>query len=117
MKAVINVCYGGFGGVSLTFVERAKELGWKTTDYNEEGNYTNPKAQIILRKKYDEARLIEQNVSRTDHILVKLVEELGEKANGDCSEYKVVELPDDIDYEVEEYDGNEWISETHRTWR
>jgi hypothetical protein len=28
----------------------------------------------------------------------------------------VVQLPADVDWIVEEYDGQEWIAERHRTW-
>lgn len=53
---------------------------------------------------------------RTDPILVKVVETLKEKANGDCAQLKIVEIPDDVDFVIEEYDGNEWVAEKHRTW-
>ena len=32
------------------------------------------------------------------------------------SDLKVVEIPDDVEWEIEEYDGNEWVSEVHRCW-
>jgi hypothetical protein len=56
-------------------------------------------------------------ISRDDPILVHLVEELMEDANGPYSELKVVEIPDGVDWYVEEYDGIEWVAEVHRTWR
>lgn len=31
-------------------------------------------------------------------------------------EYKVVEIPSDVDWTIEEYDGSETIVEKHRTW-
>ncbi len=30
---------------------------------------------------------------------------------------QIVEIPDDVDWEVMEYDGMEHIAEKHRTWR
>jgi hypothetical protein len=36
--------------------------------------------------------------------------------NGDFAELKVVEIPDDVQWQIEEYDGKEWIAEKHRTW-
>ena len=52
-----------------------------------------------------------------DHpLLVKVVEELGKKANGQHADLEVVEIPDDIEYEIDEYDGIETIREKHRTW-
>jgi hypothetical protein len=44
------------------------------------------------------------------------VEELGDKASGQFAELVVVEIPDGVDYEIDEYDGNEHIAEKHRTW-
>jgi hypothetical protein len=44
------------------------------------------------------------------------VEQLGNAANGDFAELKVVEIPDDVEWIIQEYDGDEWISEKHRTW-
>lgn len=54
--------------------------------------------------------------ARSDPLIVRVVEELGDKANGGCSELAVVEIPDGIDYEISEYDGQEHIAEKHRTW-
>jgi hypothetical protein len=45
-----------------------------------------------------------------------VVLELGEAANGRCAELKVVEIPDDVEWQIEEYDGLEWVAEKHRTW-
>jgi hypothetical protein len=54
---------------------------------------------------------------KRDHpLLIKVVEELGDKANGPCAELKVVEIPDGIKWEIDEYDGNESIHEVHRSW-
>lgn len=54
--------------------------------------------------------------SRHHPLLIRLVEEMGEDASGRFARLKVVEIPDGVDYEIEEYDGNEYIAETHRTW-
>ncbi len=54
---------------------------------------------------------------RTDNDLINLLEEKGSKyVSGPCSSLKIVEIHDDVEWEVEEYDGSEWISEKHRTW-
>ena len=55
-------------------------------------------------------------ISRSDSKLIKVVEELGEKANGYCADLKVVEIPDDVEWVIEDYDGIESIHEKHRVW-
>lgn len=56
------------------------------------------------------------NIPRTDPDLIKVVEELGKFADGDCAELKVVEIPADVKYSIEEYDGKEHIAEKHKVW-
>lgn len=58
-----------------------------------------------------------RELERTDPLLIKVVEELGDKANSRFSNLVIVEIPDDVEYDIEEYDGNEHIAESHRTWR
>jgi hypothetical protein len=41
---------------------------------------------------------------------------LGAEANGRYAQLKIVTIPDGIEWEIEEYDGNEHIAEQHRTW-
>ncbi|NQW80052.1 MAG: hypothetical protein HQ445_02630 [Polaromonas sp.] len=53
---------------------------------------------------------------RTDPHLVAIVEEMGAEASGACAGLKVVEIPDDVEWFIEEYDGLEHIAEEHRTW-
>lgn len=54
---------------------------------------------------------------RTDDDLINLLEEKGsEFVSGPYSSLKIIEIPDDVEWEVEEYDGSEWVSEKHRTW-
>lgn len=89
MKVVINRCYGGF---SLS--EKAYQyLGKEWDGYG--GAFSN---------------------ARTDERLIKCVEELGAEANGDCAELKVVEIPDDVNWEIDEYDGMETIEEVPYSW-
>jgi hypothetical protein len=49
-------------------------------------------------------------------VLVQIVEELGNEASGRCAKLKIVEIPDDINWAIEEYDGSETIAEEHQTW-
>jgi len=138
MKVVINKCYGGFS-LSPLAVKRMAELQGKEC-YFYAGSFGNYKQASLKEAEkaflffafdvpnvtneqmndnefYGEHELDNRPNDRSDKFLVQVVEELGEKANGSCAELKVVEIPDGIDYEIEEYDGMEWISEAHRTWR
>lgn len=56
------------------------------------------------------------DIERNDPALVEVVEKLGDKANGCFSKLKIVEIPDDVEWDIAEYDGLEWIEEVHRTW-
>ena len=41
---------------------------------------------------------------------------LGSAADSRYSELKIVDIPEDVDWYIEEYDGREWVAERHRTW-
>lgn len=62
----------------------------------------------------------EADLPRHHPLLIECVEALGgehrEGASGPCAALKIVEIPDGVDYEIEEYDGSEWIAEKHRKW-
>jgi hypothetical protein len=57
-----------------------------------------------------------RELERNDPILIKVVKELGKEANSRCAELKVIEIPNDIQWHIEDYDGVEHIAENHRTW-
>ena len=58
-----------------------------------------------------------QYVARDDPALVNTVHQLGSNAGGEYAKLKVVEVPVDVEWYIEEYDGKEWVAEKHRTWR
>jgi hypothetical protein len=58
----------------------------------------------------------DRGIPRNDSDLVAVVEELGRRANGTHARLKVVEIPDGVEFEIHEYDGLEWVAETHRVW-
>lgn len=89
MKIVINKCYGGF-----TLSKEGMEFMGLEWD------------------GYGHCR----DLPRYDPKLVECVEQLGDAANGRHASLRVVEIPDDIEYQIEEYDGIEWVAESHRTW-
>jgi hypothetical protein len=66
-----------------------------------------------LYGKYD---LNDREIKRDDPNLIKVIEELGPKANGNCAKLKLVEIPDMVEWEIDEYDGAEHVEEVHRKW-
>ena len=55
--------------------------------------------------------------NRSNLMLVKCVETLGEEANGEHAELIIVEIPDDVIWYIHaDDDGSETIHEQHRVW-
>lgn len=109
-KIVINEDFGGFG-LSKKAMERLIELGNKEVKaYMKEVSKDNkPSLSTTFDAFYPD-------IERDNPDLIKVVEELGDEANSSFASLKVVEIPDDVDWEIQEYDGREWIAEKHRTW-
>ncbi len=57
-----------------------------------------------------------RDIPRDDLDLVAVVEELGNAADGDHANLGVVEIPDGIEWEIDDYHGNERVEEHHRSW-
>ena len=56
------------------------------------------------------------DIERDDPYLVQIVREMGMDANSMYASLKIVEIPGDVEWEIGEYDGKEWVAEKHRTW-
>lgn len=67
-------------------------------------------------KKYRKHNFSCRNVDRCDPLLIQVIKELGKEANGFCAKIGIVEVPDGVNWEINEYDGMETIHESHRTW-
>lgn len=67
-------------------------------------------------QKYSEQVFYDKDIARDDPILVRVVNELGDIAASKYASLKVVEIPAEVDWIIEEYDGAEWVAEKHRTW-
>jgi hypothetical protein len=91
MEIVINRSYGGFS-LSREAISMYKKL-----------------KQIKTHSK------IYFN-DRTDPILIQVIKELKEKANGKCAELKIVDIPDDVEWVIESDDEFETVEEKHRSW-
>lgn len=60
---------------------------------------------------------LQQNADREDKDLIELIEYLGEKKSSHIySELEIIEIPDDVQYEIYYNDGLEEIHEIHRIW-
>jgi hypothetical protein len=137
MKIVINDCYGGFG-LSYEGVMRYAELKElnlyaEKTSFGHTYYLTSPEDRIVYddktfnklslnerqeyNKKYSAQIFNWYLIERNDPALIQVVEELGEKSFGQHSKLSIVEIPDDVSWTIEEYDGSEWVAEEHRTWR
>ena len=141
MNVVINRCYGGFG-LSYAAIMRYAELANislyryfdATTKRIYGDDYRNGCAHYttkpipgvdgdVLRvddgsasKFLNDNYWSDYGLDRSDPYLVAVVEELGEQANGPHASLCVVDIPDGIEYEIDEYDGIEHVAEKHRTW-
>jgi len=110
MKVVINSDYGGFSLSDEAIEAYAERKGIKLK--KEKTTFGITLFTNIVTNEDFESR----DIKRSDSDLVAVVESLGEKANGFAASLKVVEIPEDVDWYIEEYDGNEWVAEKHRTW-
>lgn len=59
---------------------------------------------------------IPSDVLRDDPALLQVVEELEEEASRKPSKLRIVEIPDGVDWKIEEHDGLEHVAEKHQTW-
>ena len=138
MKIAINKCYGGFSlsheaemevarrkGIELyPFINKRRKDG--SLDFHKFEPYLGEKELLIfyatkpLEKdgtyKEDSYYSGGRNLERNDPILIQVIEDMGEKASGRCAQLKIVEIPDDVEWEIDEYDGMESVSEKHNTW-
>jgi hypothetical protein len=136
MKVVINKCFGGFG-LSTEAMKRAIAEGAAGIDVDDELDYTGGRGRRIGGENFRDAgdgyevgwitdvlykdgkvyTHSDHNFAvRSDPVLVRIVEEMGEAANGEHARLRIVEVPDDAAWEISAYDGNEHIAEVHRTW-
>lgn len=113
MKVVINRKFGGFGLSQEALRELQKRLTPDSEIVINEAEFDpdNPEARSKLFVLWGG-----EVSTRSNPQLIEVVEELGSRANGLCADLEIVEIPDDVDVVIEEYDGNEWVAEVHRTW-
>lgn len=140
MKIVINRCFGGYGLSheaimryldlrGITVYPEQGEGTWKFWTYwlvkpedrleqkEREDFYTmSMDERQAYNKQYSDETFGEEDISRDDPVLIEVIEELGDAANGEHAELAIVEIPDDVEWEISEYDGSEHVAEKHRVW-
>lgn len=114
-KVVINRCFGGFG-LSDEAVERYAQLKGITLSKRKKSS-AGGAHWYVDGVEDDEHYFSSYSIeSRDDPALVQVVEEMGAAANGWAAELAIVEIPDDVEWHIHEYDGSEHVAENHRTW-
>lgn len=111
MKIVLNRCFGGFGLSDDAVLLYGEFAGIKLFKHFDMDDPYYPYWITAEGKPF-----FEYDIDRQDPNLIKVVEQLGERANGRFARLAVVEVPDDVDWKLTEYDGNEKIDEIHRSW-
>lgn len=130
MKIILNKCYGGFDVSKEAYMLYAKkkelELYQYTSDFNnfKKCIYKKTNDEVLFKnyftkdmgdnieinnEDYKKYNLYLDDKHRQDPILIEVVEELGDKASGRFGELKVIEIPDNCYYIIDEYDGVETI--------
>ena len=141
MKVVINRSFGGFG-LSNIALKRYVELkgltpyfyddDFKNEVYNKTDEHTNDIYSYCVtedlgdtisfddfwdwQQQNEDKYIYDKSIERTDEDLIQVVEELGELVNLQYSSLKVVEIPDDVEWQIDSFDGMETIEEVHRSW-
>ena len=140
MKIVINACFGGFELSYPAMMRYAEIKGFPLfpfldsitkSVYKEQAIIGNPK--IIHHYSKLPLEGLPSNVEgdpqlpfgvyfsptdipRGDPTLIQVIQELGKVANGRYANLKIVDIPNGIEWEIEEYDGSEHVAEKHETW-
>ena len=108
MKVVINKCFGGFGlseKAMRMLVERGHKEAIKAVEIFEEE-----------RKKWKYWQLtLYSDTCRHDPLLIAVIQELGDAANGPHAELKIIEIEGPF-YRIDEYDGSETVHTPDDEW-
>jgi len=132
-KVVYNACYGGFG-LSKEACQRYWDIKGQQVWIEQNPEFisldmfevwlVSPEDRIekkgtddfyamtmdervAYNQAYSKQTWYHNNVDRHDPVLVQVVEELGDKANGMCAELAIGEVYDS--YRIDEYDGYESV--------
>jgi hypothetical protein len=128
MKVVINSCYGGFG-LSKKAKLKLYELGSPIIEASTPEEYYGKDWKVLMAEDKmwlkptvaPDGKIIStdsmNHEARACPYLIKVVQKMKHNANGEHAKLSIVEIPDDIEYTIQDYGGIEWIAEKHRTWQ
>ena len=117
-QVVINTRYGGRFGLSDEAIDRLiEDHGFVVYDYdNAERQPTDPDI-IIGDMGSDQYRVLREDLEyRNNPAVIAVVEDMGDNASDAFAELTVAEIPDDVEWEIVECNGKEWVAEAHRRW-
>lgn len=112
-EVVINTQFGGFS-ISEEAVEWLREHDY---DAGEEctlpGEYYDDGSGPVDDYKSS----FGFRLDRDDPGVVEVVRQLGSKASGEHASLSIVEVPSDVDWVIDEYDGQEKVVDPNASWR
>lgn len=101
MKIVVNRCFGGFSVSEEVY----NLLGFRWDGY---GFLSNGNFKIKSNNSM---------AYRADEKLIEAIELIGEEnSSGSFAKLEIVDIPEDVEWEIGDYDGQESIHEVHRSW-
>jgi len=143
-EVVINQCFGGFSLSHAAMMRLAELKGIEIYPYvhakTAEGGRDYDRYELFDSKVQDESNVMNihyttklidgssadlnanyykegnREMERNDPDLVQVVKELEDKADGSCADLCIIKIPAGVSWQIEEYDGQEWVAETHRVW-
>lgn len=128
-KVILNKGYGGFELSRKAYELYAKKKGLELYTYtstieNDKWKYKYSDGSDffmtyftkdfgnnveISKEDYEKYVLYLSETAREDKTLIEVVEELGKEASGRCGELKIVKIPDNAFFIIDNYDGIETL--------
>lgn len=136
-KVILNKCYGGFDVSYIAYKRYCEKKHLPLFVYKmsiDTGSITYEKVKDLdkfnsaftyyftkdygdrLTKLPEDNHLYLSREHREDPVLIEVIEELGNEASGSFGDLVIVEIPDDLDYVIDDYDGIETLHQRVQEW-